>query len=278
MRLLLRVPKRQVRIAAVASLVLAMGAGAGVTAQTPDPVRPTATPPASSKAEVSQPAAGLSPASVSRVPTVPHDDSTPFAQHPEAQLEQAVPAEPEQQGEEVQAQGEQQQGEQQQGEGQQQEAAQQQPPPIVQEDLLSPEERAALALVEQIISDQEGILMGTGFDYRPAGRRDPFRSLLAEVTAASAPSIRPFGLPGFLISEVELKAIATARGNWHAMVIGPNQRAYFLEVGTELFDGHVVDIRPGEVVFEQQIPDLMGARRSRTVTKRLRTTGGGQTP
>ncbi|MGD8328616.1 MAG: hypothetical protein PVJ49_04215 [Acidobacteriota bacterium] len=160
--------------------------------------------------------------------------------------------------------------------------AQQAPPPAQSagaQDLLTPEEREALQLVERLIQEQEGVLMGTGFDYDSGNRRDPFRSLLADVNAVSAPTVRPFGLPGFLISEVELKAIAEVQGRWHAMVIGPNQRAYFLEVGTELFDGHVMQIAPGEVVFEQVVPDLTGARRTRQVTKRLRTTdGGGETP
>lgn len=168
---------------------------------------------------------------------------------------------------------EQAQGEQGQGEGQQQAT----PPPVGQQ-VLSPEEREALALVEQIIREQEGMLMGSDFSYDSGGRRDPFLSLVP-TGSVQAPTVRPFGLPGFLISEIDLKAIAGAQGRWHAMVTGPDQRAYFIEVGTVLFDGHVVEIRPGEVVFEQEVPDPMGARRIREVTKRLRTTdGGGQTP
>ena len=50
------------------------------------------------------------------------------------------------------------------------------PPPAVPQELLTAEERAALALVEQIIRDQEGVLMGTGFQYDPGGRPDPFQS------------------------------------------------------------------------------------------------------
>lgn len=145
-------------------------------------------------------------------------------------------------------------------------------------ELLTPEERQALALVEQLIRDQEGVLMGTGFDYVEEGRRDPFRSLVVSV-ATNVPTERPFGLPGFLIGEVELTAIAELQGRWHAMVTAPDQRSYFLEVGTELFDGHVVSIGAAEVIFEQIVPDLTGARRTRQVTKRLRTTDGGwETP
>lgn len=149
-------------------------------------------------------------------------------------------------------------------------------------ELLTPEEREALALVEQLIRDQEGVLMGTNFDYVEGGRRDPFRSLIAGLTTAAGPDgdgERPYGLAGFLISEIDLTAIAEVQGRWHGMVTAPDQRSYFLEVGTELWDGHVVSIGPGEVIFEQIVPDLTGARRTRQVTKRLRTTDGGwETP
>lgn len=146
------------------------------------------------------------------------------------------------------------------------------------QELLTPAELEALALVEQMIRDREGVLMGTDFSYDRAGRRDPFMSLVPNASLVGS-TVRPRGLPGFMISEVDLKAIALAQGRYHAMVLGPNRRAYFLVVGAQLFDGHVMEIRPDEVVFEQVVADLTGARRTRQVTKRLRTTdGGGETP
>ena len=141
------------------------------------------------------------------------------------------------------------------------------------------EEAAAVQLVEQILREEEGVLMGQDMSYDPAGRRDPFRSLLLAATAQLAvPTTRPHGLAGFLINEIELKAIAQGQGRFRVMLIGPDQRAYFGEVGSELFDGHIVEIRPGEVQFEQVIPDLMGARRTRQVVKTLRSTGGSELP
>lgn len=271
MAIVLRLPKRPVRVAVAGLAVVALGAG--VAAQTNSLAAPV---------PVTQMLDGA---------VLPHDisvaadfDRAPQtrARHPEEELlaapeptPQVTQAEPGQapQGQQGE-QGEGQQGEQ--GEGQQGE-----PPSTAAasgQDLLTPAEREALALVEQIIRDREGALMGTNSGYDSGGRRDPFMSLVPN-DAVSAPTVRPFGLPGFLIGEVALKAVASARGRWHAMVLGPNQRAYFLVVGTQLFDGHVVEIRPGEVIFEQVVADLTGARRTRPVTKRLRTTaGGGETP
>jgi hypothetical protein len=262
MAIVLRLPKRQVRLALAAVLVLALGAG--VAAQT------ASSPPEASTIEtaaVPTDPAAVEPVVEPQAPATVQGQEQPGTQEP---ADQGAGQQGEQQAPPPAQQGE-----------------QQAPPPAQQgqqatptrPDLLTPEEREALQLVERLIQEQEGVLMGTGFDYNPGGRRDPFRSLLAEITAVSAPTVRPFGLPGFLIGEVDLKATAEVRGRWHAMVIAPDQRAYFLEVGTELFDGHVMQIGPGEVIFEQIVPDLTGARRTRQVTKRLRTTdGGGETP
>lgn len=133
------------------------------------------------------------------------------------------------------------------------------------------QEREALELIQRILREEEGVLMGRDFAYDPSGRRDPFLSLL--VTGPPLNMIRPPGLPGFLISEVELKGVAQFQGRWAALLIGPDQKSYFGEVGTEFFDGHIVNIDTERVVFEQQVPDLTGARRIRQVEKRLRNTG-----
>ena len=280
MRIVLRIPKRQVRVAAAASVVVALGAGAGVAAQTDPRLL----------------GAGSSAQEALTVPALPHERTLEFEQHPEERLKgrasKPVTTEPaavlaiveplEDPPGPQDLQGPPPQGEQgqqaEQGQGEQGEAAQAPPPPVAEDPgqvRLSPEERAALALVQQIILEQEGVLMGVGFDYVAAGRRDPFASLLVQIGALMAPSVRPAGVAGLLVSEAELKGIAAASGRWHAMVIGANQRAYFIEVGTQLYDGHVVDIRAGEVIFEQVVSDTSGARRTREVTKRLRTTAGG---
>ena len=284
MRILLQIPKRPVRVAAAASVVVALGTGAGVATQTDRRLL----------------GGGSSAQEALTVPALPHERTLEFEQQPEERLtggaSQPVTTEPvavlavaelleDPQGPED-LRGSPPQGEpgQQasQGQGEQGEVAQAQTPPLVEQDprqvLLSPEERAALALVERILREQEGVLMGRGFDYVTGGRRDPFASLLAIIVDSSTdPGAIPRGLAGFLIGDVDLKGIATASGRWHAMVIGLDQRAYFLEVGTQLRDGHVVAIRAGEVVFEQLV-SVGGARTTREVTKRLRmTAGGGET-
>lgn len=166
------------------------------------------------------------------------------------------------------------QQEEQEGEGQQQQ--QQATAQGGLDPTMSAEEEAAMRLIRQILEEEEGVRMGQDFTYDQGGRRDPFRSLLQQAAAQVAvPQVRPPGLPGFLISEVEIKVIAEYQGGWAAMLLAPDQQAYFAEVGTELYDGHIKMIRSNEVVFEQTVSDLLGARRTREVVKRLRDIGGG---
>lgn len=135
---------------------------------------------------------------------------------------------------------------------------------------LSDEEQAALELVEEILAEQDIILRGQNFVYRAEARRDPFRNLLRlRRRELTAPTERPPGLAGFLTSEVELKGTALFQGRWHAMLAGLDQQIYFAEVGTELYDGRVVSIRENEVVFEQEVEDMLGARSTRQVVKSL---------
>jgi hypothetical protein len=134
------------------------------------------------------------------------------------------------------------------------------------------EQEAALRLVEDILAEQRLLLAGQNFVYQAGGRRDPFRSLLAlRQREISAPELRPPGLPGALISEVEVAAIASFQGRWQAMVVSQDGRTFFVEVGAILFDGRIVEISGDEVIFEQDVEDLLGARSTRRVSKRLVT-------
>ncbi len=134
------------------------------------------------------------------------------------------------------------------------------------------EQEAALRLVEEILAEQRLLLSGQNFVYQPGGRRDPFRSLLAaRRREIEAPELRPAGLAGFLINEIKVAATASYQGRWQAMIVGLDQRSYFIEVGAALYDGRVVEISGDEVIFEQEVEDLLGARSTRRVSKRLVT-------
>lgn len=134
------------------------------------------------------------------------------------------------------------------------------------------EQERALRLVETILAEQRLLLSGQNFVYQAGGRRDPFRSLLAaRQRELLAPELRPAGLAGFLISEIRIAATASYQGRWQAMIVGLDQRTYFVVVGAVLYDGRVVEISGDEVIFEQEVEDLLGARSKHRVAKRLVT-------
>ncbi len=136
---------------------------------------------------------------------------------------------------------------------------------------VTPEEEEALRLVDQILREQNVLAGGKNFVYRAEGRRDPFRSLLRQrQRELAAPETRPPGLAGFLISEVQVSAVARYQGRWHVLLIGLDRRSYVAQVGTELYDGRIIEINDREVVFEQEVEDLLGTRTTRRVVKPLR--------
>lgn len=125
--------------------------------------------------------------------------------------------------------------------------------------------------VETILRQQEDLLAGRQFSYDPGGRRDPFRSLLEEV-ALRRKGPRPRGVSGMLVSELDLSGIVrdTTGGNI-AVVMGTDNKGYFLRVGDEVYDGSVITVDPsaGTVTFRQQVDDPRLIKPYRDVVKRL---------
>ncbi len=124
--------------------------------------------------------------------------------------------------------------------------------------------------IHKIMEENEAVLSGRGFTYDPAGRRDPFRSL---VDALNAPSKgpRPRGIAGMLISEVDLVGIVQKGRGAIAFFNGSDNKGYFLKLGDTLYDGKIVriDRKTGTVLFRQDVNDPRSIKPYRDVTKRL---------
>ncbi len=126
--------------------------------------------------------------------------------------------------------------------------------------------------INRIIQDNEAILSGRGFTYDPAGRRDPFRSLVDNLNSAQK-GPRPRGIAGMLISEINLVGIVQKGRGAFAFFNGTDNKGYFLRVGDTLYDGKItrIDRKTGTVVFRQDINDPRSIKPYRDVTKRLTT-------
>lgn len=123
--------------------------------------------------------------------------------------------------------------------------------------------------VETILREQEELLRGQRFTYDPGGRRDPFRSLYESVRLKG--DKRPEGIHGMLVSEVNLTGIVRDPSGDIALLMGSDNKGYFLRVGDSVFDGEViaVDSRLGAVTFRQRIDDPRRIKPYRDVVKRL---------
>jgi len=123
--------------------------------------------------------------------------------------------------------------------------------------------------VDRILRQQEEQLRGQHFSYEPAGRRDPFRDLF--LPEAGSRTERPPGVAGMLVTEIDLAGIVKDDAGDVAMVIGSDNKGYFLRVGDQVFDGTViaVDPRKGAVTFRQEVDDPRLIKPYRDVTKKL---------
>jgi Tfp pilus assembly protein PilP len=124
--------------------------------------------------------------------------------------------------------------------------------------------------IDQILQGEEDVLSGEGYSYDPAGRRDPFVSLLARTQNKQAAEPRPEGVPGLLIDEISVKGIFRMQGRTFAQVQASDKdKSYLIQEGDHLYDGEVVSISQNEVVFKQVVNDPSVIKPFREVVKKL---------
>jgi hypothetical protein len=119
------------------------------------------------------------------------------------------------------------------------------------------DEEVDVSGIEQILRGEEEVMEGGIFNYDPAGRRDPFRSLLAgfEEPEEGPEKVRPPGLPGMLVEELRVEGIIETPSGILAFVLGRDNVSYIIRPGTKLYNGEVAEIQPKKVVFRQNVND-----------------------
>ncbi len=123
---------------------------------------------------------------------------------------------------------------------------------------------------EALIEQEESALAGKTYTYDPAGRRDPFRSLL--VRPEKGRGLRPPGIAGIAIDDIILQGIWRTRAGFVAQIRATDNKSYLLRSGDQLFDGEVLRIAPNEVTFRQNINDPQSVKPFRDITKQLNAT------
>lgn len=132
-----------------------------------------------------------------------------------------------------------------------------------------PEEKPIdTSTVERILAGEEEVAAGGGFTYDPAGRRDPFRSLLKGRSREELGE-RPPGLPGMGVEEIRLQGILKLPEGYVALIQGTDNMSYIIKPGTVLYDGTVEKIEPGKVTFKVNIADPRSLKPYREVVRTL---------
>ena len=130
-----------------------------------------------------------------------------------------------------------------------------------------PVESPGQALIEQ----EESALSGRIYSYDPAGRRDPFRSLLLRSDKGGG-GHRPPGIAGLAIDDVILQGIWKTRAGYVAQIRGTDNKSHLLRAGDQLYDGEVLRIAPNEVTFRQNLNDPQSVKPFRDITRQLNAT------
>lgn len=139
------------------------------------------------------------------------------------------------------------------------------------EDLLRAPSGEEVEDIDAILEGEEGLFgEGDGYSYDPAGRRDPFQSLLQVSERPELRGPRPEGIPGLLIDEIALIGVLRTPSGWIAQVqAADKQKSYLLKEGDQLYDGEVVSIDRSEVVFKQEVRDPAAIKPFRERVKTL---------
>jgi type IV pilus assembly protein PilP len=123
--------------------------------------------------------------------------------------------------------------------------------------------RAAPAAQPEVAAAQ---LVEPIYVYRPAGRRDPFRSVIVSSGQLIAEGfLHP--LQRYAVSNLRVIAILWGPFGSRAMLQTPDGKGYTIQSGTAVGNrnGVVTTIKPNQVVVEERYQDLFGEHRVETV-------------
>ena len=113
------------------------------------------------------------------------------------------------------------------------------------------------------------------FTYDPAGRRDPFVSLLSR-GIEPATGKRLTGLSSLSTGEVMLRGVMQSRNSYVALVSGPDGKTYPAHANDRLLDGVIRSVTPQGIVIMQEVNDPLSLVKQREVRKGLRTSEDGK--
>jgi Tfp pilus assembly protein PilP len=103
--------------------------------------------------------------------------------------------------------------------------------------------------------------------YDPAGRRDPFKNLLAGKDIKEKSAVG--GIPQISIDDTNLVGIVKSKQKLTAIVVGPQGFPYFVKVGDKFSDGYILSINENQVVFRKTNERGIPLMRPRDIIKEI---------
>lgn len=116
---------------------------------------------------------------------------------------------------------------------------------------------------------------GEAYTYDPAGRRDPFVSLLSRGIEPTTGK-KLTGLSSLTTAEVMLRGVMQSRNSYVALISGPDGKTYSARVNDRLLDGVIRSVTPQGIVIMQEVNDPLSLVKQREVRKGLRTPEDGK--
>ena len=113
------------------------------------------------------------------------------------------------------------------------------------------------------------------YTYDPAGRRDPFVSLLSRGIEPAAGK-KLTGLSAVTTGEIMLRGVLQNRNSYVALISGADGKTYSVHVDDRLFDGVIRSVTREGIVIMQDVNDPLSLVKQREVRKRLRTVEDGK--
>ena len=114
------------------------------------------------------------------------------------------------------------------------------------------------------------------YAYQPAGRRDPFLSLIGTGSESRQASRRGDGPSGMTLAEISVRGIMQSRGALVAMIQGPDNKTYIVHQGDKLLDGTIKSVTPQGLIVIQEVNDPLSLVKQREVRKLLRSLEDGK--
>ncbi len=139
--------------------------------------------------------------------------------------------------------------------------------PVIQLSHAQQIENDQQAEINQRIKTTADILDKKTFIYNSKGKRDPFKDLLAGRDVSEA--AKKEGISQMMISDIVLIGIAKIKGNFIAIINGPQGFPLQLKVGTKVANGFVLSISDSKVIFRKTKERGVAMYRSKDITKEI---------